>query len=39
VAVLDSALGEAFRQAAGKIHYYKEGLTREVAGYEASAKL
>jgi hypothetical protein len=39
VAVLGSALGEAFRQAAGKIQHYKEGLTREVTGYEAAAKL
>ena len=39
VTVLGSALGEALRQATGKIHHYKEGLTREVTGYEAAAKL
>ena len=39
VAVLGSPLGEALRQAKGKIHHYKDGVTREVTGAEAAAKL
>ena len=37
--VFGSALGEALRQARGKIHHYKDGVTREVTGEEAAAKL